>query len=104
MEFLVEFDVNVPDGAPESEVKDREGAEAFAARTLAEEGHLVRIWTREGKVLGLYRADSRSELDRLLRTLPLYDWMQVAVTPLETHPNDPAAQMIASHQRSVGND
>jgi muconolactone D-isomerase len=104
MEFLVEFDVNVPDGAPESEVKDRERAEAFAARTLAEDGHLVRIWIREGKVLGLYRADSRSELDRLLRTLPLYDWMQVAVTPLETHPNDPAVQMIASHQRSVGSD
>jgi muconolactone delta-isomerase len=44
------------------------------------------------------------ELDRLLRVLPLYDWMQVAVTPLETHPNDPAVQMIASHQRSVGSD
>ena len=120
MEFLVEFDVNVPDGVPESEVNDREGAEASAARTLAEEGHLVRVWRREGKVLGLYRAQSRSELDGLLGALPLYDWMQVAVTPLETHPNDPAAarlrpaidfpalrakaQAISSYRRNVGSD
>jgi muconolactone D-isomerase len=94
MEFLVEFDVNVPDGTPESELKDREGAEASAARRLAEEGHLVRVWTGAGRVLGLYRADSRSELDGLLGALPLADWMQAGVTPLETHPNDPAAAQL----------
>jgi muconolactone D-isomerase len=91
MEFLVEFDVNVPDGTHESEVKDLESAETSAAGRLAEEGHLVRVWRRDGKALGLYRADSRSELNRLLGTLPLFDWMHVTVTPLETHPNDPAA-------------
>ena len=94
MEFLVEFDLTVPDGTPEAERKDRERAEASAARTLAEEGHLVRVWRRQGKVLGLYRAGSRSELDGLLGALPLYDWMQVAVTPLETHPNDPAGAQL----------
>ena len=90
MEFLVEFDVNVPDGTPESEVDDRERAEASATRTLAEEGYLVRVWRREDKVLGLYSAQSRSELDGLLGALPLYDWMEVVVMPLEAHPNDPA--------------
>lgn len=40
MEFLVEFEVNVPDGAPESEVKDRETAEPSAAAKLVDEGHL----------------------------------------------------------------
>ena len=94
MEFLVEFDVNVPDGTPESEVEDRERAEASATRTLAEEGHLVRVWRREDKVLVLYSAQSRSELDGLLGALPLYDWMQVTATPLETHPNDPAAARV----------
>jgi muconolactone D-isomerase len=120
MEFLVEFDVNVPDGTPESEVEDRERAEASAARSLAAKGHLVRVWRREGKVLGLYRAQSRSELDGLLGALPLYDWMQVAVTALEPHPNDPAAarlppaidfpalrakaQRMGSYRRSLGGD
>src|ERR1700726_3219968 len=97
MEFLVEFEVNVPDGAQASEVKARESAEASAAARLVDEGHLVRLWKPpaapgETKALGLYRADSGAQLARLLGALPLYDWMHVTVTPLEPHPNDPAAQ------------
>jgi muconolactone delta-isomerase len=49
MEFLVELEVEIPDGTPDPEVEDRERAEAVAAARL------------------------------------------VAVTPLEPHPNDPAA-------------
>ena len=44
MEFLVEFDVDVPAGAARSEVEERQSNEAPAAAKLAEEGHLVRIW------------------------------------------------------------
>ena len=44
MEFLVEFEINVPGGTPQSEVRDREDAEATAAAQLAREGHLVRVW------------------------------------------------------------
>jgi muconolactone delta-isomerase len=96
MEFLVEFDIRVPEGTPESEVAERELAEAGAAAKLEDEGHLVRVWKRplptgETTVLGLYRADTETELHALLRFLPLYQWMQVTVTPLEAHPNDPAA-------------
>jgi muconolactone delta-isomerase len=80
MEYLVEFDV-----------KDPERAEASAARGLAEQGDQARVWRREGKVLAPHHADSRRGLDRLLGALPPDDWMQVAVTPLETRPNDPAA-------------
>jgi muconolactone D-isomerase len=95
MEFLVEFEVNIPDGAPESEVKDRESAEASAAATLVDEGHLVRLWRLPGapgesKSVGLYRAESEAQLNGLLGALPLYAWMHVTVTPLELHPNDPA--------------
>jgi muconolactone D-isomerase len=96
MEFLVEFEVNPPEGISESEVVEREEAEAAAAGVLVEEGHLVRVWrlTAWGvgsRVLGLYRADNRAELDRLLEALPLYEWMDVTVMPLEPHPNDPGA-------------
>jgi len=95
MEFLVEFEVHVPDGTPESEARDRERAEASAAARLADEGHLARLWKRpvaasESRILGLYRADSEHELDTLLGALPLSAWMHVTVTPLEPHPNDPA--------------
>ena len=61
MEFLVEFEVNVPDGTPVAEVKDRENAEASAAAKLVDEGHLVRLWNRaiapgDTRIVGLYRA------------------------------------------------
>jgi muconolactone delta-isomerase len=95
MEFLVEFELDVPDGVPESEVEDRERAEAVAAGRLADEGHLVRLWMVSvapgpTTVLGLYRARSRAELDGLLAALPLYEWMHTSITPLVQHPNDPA--------------
>ncbi len=94
MEFLVEFEVEVPDGTSESEVEQRKRAEAVAAAGLAAEGHLLRLWrpiADEGDptAVGLYAADSRPELDALLRALPLADWMQVTVIPLAPHPNDP---------------
>ena len=94
MEFLVQFELNIPDGVPESEVEDRERAEAAAAETLAGEGHLIRLWqapvgTSRTTVLGLYRAGSKAELDGLLGALPLSEWMHTSITPLVQHPNDP---------------
>jgi muconolactone delta-isomerase len=96
MEFLVTFEIDVPSATPRSEVEDRKAAEAVAAARLVDAGHLVRVWKRpvahgEGEILGLYRADSATQLDGLLGALPLREWMQVTVTPLEAHPNDPAA-------------
>jgi muconolactone D-isomerase len=96
MEFLVEFEVEVPAGTSETEVEDRERAEEVAATKLAEEGHLLRVWKRplstgETHVLGLYRAEGETELDGLLSALPLYEWMTITVTGLDRHPNDPAA-------------
>jgi muconolactone delta-isomerase len=94
MEFLVEFDVQVPAGTPESEVRDREEAESAAAAKLADEGHLVRLWRRPrggagGTAVGLYRAASEAQLDALLADLPLAGWLRTTVTPLGSHPNDP---------------
>jgi muconolactone delta-isomerase len=101
MEFLVEFEVNIPGSVPKSEVTAREHAEAAAAAELVEQGHLIRLWTRnvapgESRPIGLYRAESEAMVNGLLRALPLYDWMRVTVTPLEPHPNDPALQHMRS--------
>lgn len=96
MEFLVEFEVIVPDGTPQAAVQARKSAEATAAAELVERGHLHRVWKGPGapgetRIVGLYRADSRAELDGLLADLPLYEWMEIKVVALEPHPNDPAA-------------
>jgi muconolactone delta-isomerase len=95
VEFLIEFEIEVPKGSPESEVKQRTQAEAVAAGKLANEGHLLRLWRRNAvtddtRAIGLYAADSEAELDDLLRTLPLAGWMHITITPLAPHPNDPA--------------
>jgi muconolactone D-isomerase len=95
MEFLVEFEVEVPNGTPKAEVEQRTRAEASAAARLVDEGHLLRLWKRNAvaddtTVIGLYDADTDAELDGLLGALPLADWMRVTVIPLAPHPNDPA--------------
>jgi muconolactone delta-isomerase len=103
MDFLVEFEINVPKGTPESEVKACEAAESAAAAKLVDQGHLIRLWKRhvgpgESRPIGLYRAESEAEMDGLLRALPLYEWMRVTVSPLEPHPNDPALERVP-HRR-----
>ena len=96
MDYLVEFEVDVPEGSAQAEVEQRDRAEAAAAAELARDGHLLRLWKEPGapgesRAVGLYRADSDAQLDGLLGALPLYDWMRVTVTPLAPHPNDPEA-------------
>lgn len=96
MEFLVEFEVAIPDGTAASEVDEREAAEAAAAADLVRRGNLVRLWRRpDGRggtnPVGLYRAESQGQLDALLGALPLAGWMRAIVTPLEPHQNDPEA-------------
>jgi len=99
MEFLVAFALDIPAGTSKREIRDRENAEAAATAKLADAGHLLRVWRSgaqgEATILGLYRAESEAQLDRLLGGLPLADWMRVVVTPLEAHPNDPAARAPA---------
>jgi muconolactone delta-isomerase len=109
MEFLVEFEIAVPEGTPAAEVADRERAEAAAAAKLADEGHILRVWKRsvatgQTRVLGLYRADSRTELDDMLGHLPLGEWMRVTVTPLQPHPNDPATESSPPQGRGSKDD
>jgi muconolactone delta-isomerase len=95
VEFLVEFEVDIPDGTPDAEVKRRDDAEAAAAAELVEQGHLERVWKKRisanrTSVIGLYRADTEAELDGLLASLPLAEWMHMTVTRLDPHTNDPA--------------
>ena len=95
MEFLVEFEVEIPAGTPDAEVEQHQCAESVAAAKLAEDGHLVRLWRRpligDGTTaIALYRAFSQPQLEDLLAALPLADWLRVTVTPLEAHPNDPS--------------
>jgi muconolactone delta-isomerase len=91
MEYLVEFELHIPDGTPESDVTSRFAAEATAAANLAKQGHLIRLWKTpdESRALGLFQTDHRAELGALLADLPLAVWLHITVTDLGPHPNDP---------------
>jgi muconolactone D-isomerase len=95
MEYLVTMTTQVPDGTPEETVEDVRGREAARSRTLAAQGHLLRLWRPplqpgEWKTLGLFAAEGRRQLDEVLASMPLHVWRTDEVTPLSPHPNDPA--------------
>jgi muconolactone D-isomerase len=91
-EFLVEITTTIPEGTEEAEVDRRRAAEAGRAGELAAAGHLFRLWRPVGELrsLGIWRAEDEADLHaKVLGTLPLRSWMDVKVTPLQSHPNDP---------------
>jgi muconolactone delta-isomerase len=89
-EFLVWFTLTIPDGTPDQVAADTTAAEGRRVTELAGQGHLERVWWLPGgRTLGLYRAADPAALEAILRSLPLYPWMNAQVTPLSKHPSDP---------------
>jgi len=95
MEYLVTMTTHVPEGTPEQTVEDVRAREAARSRELAAQGHLLRLWRpplRPGqwRTLGLFAAVGDAQLEEVLASMPLRVWRTDQVTPLSTHPNDPA--------------
>ena len=95
MDYLVEFIITIPAHATPPEIEDRSAGETTRVAELAAQGHVLRVWKplpEDGRrrALGLYRAASDEELDAILDSLPLRPWMEISVTALAEHPNDPA--------------
>src|SRR5438552_2002199 len=95
MEYLVDFTIRVPEGTPTSEVEQRTTGELTRVAELAAQGHALRVWKPlpddgRSRAIGLYRAADDTELHAILESLPLRPWMEISVTALAEHPNDPA--------------
>lgn len=85
----------VPDGTPEQAVEQIRNREAVRARELAAQDHLLRLWRPplvpgEWRTLGLFAAEDREQLEEILASMPLRVWRSDEVTPLSSHPSDPA--------------
>jgi muconolactone D-isomerase len=94
MEYLTDMVTKVPEGTSSTKVDELRSAEAVRASELAKGCHLVRLWRPplgpdEWRSIGLFRATDEVELREILASLPLHIWMQVTITPLNPHSNDP---------------
>lgn len=91
MDFLVEIDVRLPPDFNEARKDDLIRREAERAKELAALGVIYRLWRIPGRWsnVGIWRAESATELHEVIASLPLYSWLRVTVTPLAAHPSDP---------------
>ena len=101
MEYLVEFITTIPDDAPPAEIEQRQAGETTRVAELATQGHALRVWKPlpddgRRRALGLYRAASDEELEAILDSLPLRHWMEISVTALAEHPNDPGRSAVSA--------
>lgn len=91
MEFLVRFEISVPDSVS-SEVETRLRSEERAmAMKLREKGILQRLWRVPGRraVIGLWETTDATELHDVLAALPMFPYLvDVSVEPLATHPQE----------------
>jgi muconolactone D-isomerase len=101
MEFLVHISIVIPQDMPDDERQRRYDAETRQAAALASAGQLVRLWRVPGRTAnwGLWRARDATELHQALTSLPLWPFMDIEVTPLAEHPNDPAREVSAGPGR-----
>ena len=96
MEYLTDMVTTVPEGTSPAKVDEMRAAEAVRAAELAKAGHLVRLWRphsvqANGAALGCSVPQTRQSFE-VLDSLPLHIWMNVTITQLSSHPNDPESR------------
>ncbi|HEY2299852.1 MAG TPA: muconolactone Delta-isomerase family protein [Jatrophihabitans sp.] len=99
MEYLVMMTTNVPAGTPDEAVEDIRTREAARAGERPEIGCLQRLWrpplqADEWRTIGLFSADTDTELEGVLASMPL-----------TRHPHDPVFTTIddlARPRQAVG--
>jgi len=94
MEFLLHIKVTFPpDGDPEEKAR-RIAAEGIRARELAAQGVIKRVWRIPGQWAnyGIWEAPDATTIHNAVTSLPMWPYLEVEVTPLAAHPNDPGAK------------
>jgi muconolactone D-isomerase len=94
IEFLVRIDTEFPPELTTGEISKLYAMETAQAKVLATEGTLVRLWRIPGRRsnLGLWQAEDATSLHEALTSLLLRKYMDVEVTAMARHPNDPGVE------------
>ena len=99
MEFLVNININWPEGMDPNFKSKISREEREHAADLAAKGHLVRMWRVPGRRenWGLWRAENATEMHDIIASLPVWPWMSVVVHSLAAHPVDPDPYEVANY-------
>lgn len=89
MLFHVRMDVRIPDDLPAAQADELKAREKAYSQDLQRSGKWRHIWRIAGEYANysIFDVDSVEELHQLLTGLPLFPYMQLAVTPLCRHPS-----------------
>ncbi len=92
-EYLVDIKVSLPGNLPADERLRLLAAELRRGKELRASRAIQRIWRVPGALrnVGIWSATDATELHELISSLPLFPYMEVAVTPLAVHPVESAS-------------
>jgi len=93
MLFQIRMDISIPRDLPEQERARLLAEEKQRAQDLQRQGTWLHLWRVVGRYsnISIFDVDSNDTLHEVLRTLPLFPFMQIEVTPLARHPSVPEA-------------
>ncbi len=89
MLYHVRMDVRPPHGIDPAEFDRLKAEEKARAQELQRSGKWVHLWRIAGQYanVSVFDVGGHDELHALLSTLPLFPFMEIAVTPLARHPS-----------------
>lgn len=90
MLYHVKMDVRIPQDMPAEQKADLVAREKAYAQEVQRSGRWPHLWRIVGEYanVSIFDVDSNDALHELLSGLPLFPYMEIAVTPLATHPSD----------------
>jgi muconolactone D-isomerase len=83
------MDVRPPHGIDAAEFDRLKAEEKARAQDLQRQGKWVHLWRIAGQYsnISVFDVQNHDELHTILSTLPLFPFMEIAVTPLARHPS-----------------
>lgn len=89
MLYHVRMDVRPPHGIDAALFERLKAEEKARAQELQRSGKWVHLWRIAGQYsnISVFDVESHDELHGILSTLPLFPFMEIAVTPLARHPS-----------------
>ncbi|HKX78416.1 MAG TPA: muconolactone Delta-isomerase [Novosphingobium sp.] len=89
MLFHVKMDVRIPHDADPARVAELKATEKARAQDLQAQGKWRHLWRIAGQYsnISIFDVEDGQELHDLISALPLFPFMDIAVTPLCRHPS-----------------